>query len=154
MSLAWCPSTCFTVNGFEMAGVSGGTPGGHADPDARLSRWRLRKVGLRGDLRRLHRNTKQPPLVVDILEQQIELDLQRLGRTTPRKTQHPLVIEGGRPFELRRHQRYREQIDMPPAQVREDEREIGGGVLALKTRGCEITQHGIVAGTVGIVERQ
>jgi hypothetical protein len=71
-------------------------------------------------------------LPADVLVQQIEVDLQRPGREQPGEAQHLVGVERGRRGELRRGERDREQIEVAPAQIGENLRKIGRGVLGLE----------------------
>ena len=98
----------------------------------------LRVLRLRLGLRRRNGNAEQPPLPAGVLEQEVEMDLQRSGREEAGEPQHAVAVEHGQGAELGSGEGDREQVEMAAAQVREAVGKIGGAVPGLEFRGGEV----------------
>lgn len=88
------------------------------------------------------------------LEGEIETDLLWPGRDVAREPQPAPLIERRRRGELRRQQRGAVEIEIAPPEIEKALADIGSGMASLKVGRGQVAQHGVVAGAVGIIERE
>src|SRR5215472_6124283 len=118
-----------------------------------LSRWRRREQRLRlWRLRRRNGYGKELPLSVHGLEGQVEIDLQGPCWEKACEPHSPARVYRGIGAELWGGERHSEEIKFSATQIEETLGKIGGGIPSLELGRGQITEHGIVAGPIGIIE--